>query len=141
MSPAEQLRDCNFLQFRFGQAIVGRMYGGLRDESKHTRLGFWFGWRLPWKSRWRNMVMCVHGISGVYDGTGHIRRPDGRYVMMWSLSVPFWVPLLLLSVYPGTQAALLLRRRRRHRPGHCQHCGYDLTGNVSGRCPECGATA
>ena len=23
-------------------------------------------------------------------------------------------------------------------PGHCQHCGYDLTGNVSGRCPECG---
>lgn len=25
------------------------------------------------------------------------------------------------------------------RPGHfCIECGYDLTGNVSGRCPECG---
>jgi len=24
-------------------------------------------------------------------------------------------------------------------PGYCQKCGYDLTGNVSGRCPECGA--
>ncbi len=23
--------------------------------------------------------------------------------------------------------------------GHCQKCGYDLTGNVSGVCPECGA--
>ncbi len=23
-------------------------------------------------------------------------------------------------------------------PGHCQRCGYDLTGNVSGTCPECG---
>lgn len=23
-------------------------------------------------------------------------------------------------------------------PGHCQSCGYDLTGNVSGVCPECG---
>ncbi|MEE8171219.1 MAG: hypothetical protein V3T70_11795 [Phycisphaerae bacterium] len=23
-------------------------------------------------------------------------------------------------------------------PGRCRHCGYDLTGNVSGRCPECG---
>jgi hypothetical protein len=22
--------------------------------------------------------------------------------------------------------------------GACQHCGYDLTGNVSGVCPECG---
>jgi len=23
-------------------------------------------------------------------------------------------------------------------PGHWQTCGYNLTGNVSGRCPECG---
>jgi tetratricopeptide (TPR) repeat protein len=23
-------------------------------------------------------------------------------------------------------------------PGHCIQCGYSLTGNVSGRCPECG---
>ena len=27
------------------------------------------------------------------------------------------------------------------QPGgrHCTSCGYDLTGNVTGRCPECGA--
>jgi len=24
------------------------------------------------------------------------------------------------------------------RPGDCQYCGYSLTGNVSGICPECG---
>jgi len=24
------------------------------------------------------------------------------------------------------------------RPGVCARCGYDLTGNVSGVCPECG---
>lgn len=29
-------------------------------------------------------------------------------------------------------------KHRRHRPGSCAACGYDLTGNVSGRCPECG---
>lgn len=23
-------------------------------------------------------------------------------------------------------------------PGCCQKCGYNLTGNISGRCPECG---
>lgn len=22
--------------------------------------------------------------------------------------------------------------------GHCKHCGYNLTGNVTGICPECG---
>ena len=24
-------------------------------------------------------------------------------------------------------------------PGHCSKCGYDLTGNESGVCPECGS--
>jgi hypothetical protein len=27
---------------------------------------------------------------------------------------------------------------KRHSRGHCWRCGYDLTGNVSGVCPECG---
>ena len=31
----------------------------------------------------------------------------------------------------------LVERRCRPRPGRCA-CGYDLTGNTSGRCPECG---
>ena len=35
-------------------------------------------------------------------------------------------------------AFLWWRDRRINPKGHCQKCGYDLTGNVSGRCPECG---
>ncbi len=31
-----------------------------------------------------------------------------------------------------------IARRRRPPPNHCQSCGYNLTGNVSGVCPECG---
>jgi|SRR5665213_1020455 len=38
--------------------------------------------------------------------------------------------------------ALSLTRKRRRQArslgGKCVHCGYDLTGNVSGTCPECG---
>ena len=30
------------------------------------------------------------------------------------------------------------RRAGRRRKGLCTECGYDLTGNVSGKCPECG---
>lgn len=36
-------------------------------------------------------------------------------------------------------AALIQRRRALFvPPGHCPHCRYDLTGNESGKCPECG---
>ncbi len=50
------------------------------------------------------------------------------------LFVPLWIPLCALLVLTVT----LARGMRRTKPGHCLRCGYDLTGNVSGRCPECG---
>lgn len=31
-----------------------------------------------------------------------------------------------------------VRRLRRQSAGRCPHCSYNLTGNVSGACPECG---
>ena len=33
------------------------------------------------------------------------------------------------------------REQRRARAGRCTACGYDLTGNVSAVCPECGTPA
>ena len=49
--------------------------------------------------------------------------------------IPLWIPLLLTGV-----PTLLLFRRSRPLPGplDCRACGYNLTGNVSGKCPECG---
>ncbi|MCP4251307.1 MAG: hypothetical protein GY778_30090 [bacterium] len=41
---------------------------------------------------------------------------------------------------PGVLVAVLVATRRKPRPGRCDQCGYDLTGNVSGRCPECGVS-
>jgi hypothetical protein len=47
---------------------------------------------------------------------------------------PLWIPLLIVAI----PTVFLWRRGRRRPPGHCQNCGYNLTGNVSGVCPECG---
>jgi hypothetical protein len=38
-------------------------------------------------------------------------------------------------------AWLWYQARSRIVPGHCACCGYDLTGNISGICPECGTPA
>jgi hypothetical protein len=47
---------------------------------------------------------------------------------------PFSLVLLLFAV----STAYLFWRDRRYPRAHCQSCGYDLTGNTSGVCPECG---
>lgn len=53
----------------------------------------------------------------------------------WILVTPLWIPFVLI----GVPTALLWRLdRRRAAPGRCRKCNYDLTGNLSGRCPECG---
>lgn len=54
----------------------------------------------------------------------------------WSVRLPLWLPFLAVAA----PTAFLWWRDRRIPPGHCTTCGYDLTGNVSGRCPECGVT-
>jgi hypothetical protein len=56
-----------------------------------------------------------------------------------SFRMPLWLPLLLLLATP-TAAVIRgpIRRCRRRRKGCCVRCGYDLTGNVTGVCPECG---
>jgi hypothetical protein len=48
--------------------------------------------------------------------------------------IPLWIPLLLVAFPTG----VLVWRDRRIPLGHCRGCRYDLTGNTSGVCPECG---
>lgn len=53
------------------------------------------------------------------------------------LYIPLWLSFLIVMI---PTAFLWLSDRRRYPAGHCTKCGYNLTGNVSGRCPECGTT-
>ncbi len=56
------------------------------------------------------------------------------------ITLPLWIPFALTLLVFFVLPKAFLRWRERYRiPLHCcQKCGYDLTGNVSGICPECG---
>ena len=76
------------------------------------------------------------GFEGAGFKYGGLRGPNGS---LYNLAVPHWFPLVILATAPLAWAVAALRRRRLLRPGVCRSCGYDLRGNVSGVCPECGA--
>ena len=58
----------------------------------------------------------------------------GPAISIYSLRLPLWIPFLAF----GIPSYILWRRNRKPAPGHCRTCGYDLTGNISGKCSECG---
>ena len=69
---------------------------------------------------------------------------------LFSMSLPPAPAGLVAAGWAGLLAAVVLliveavakagrrRRARRRRSGFCPRCPYDLTGNASGTCPECG---
>ena len=96
--------------------VFGPPPGAARPSfrPRAARLGFrWLGGEISGRTRWR-----------------------------W-VGVPFWSLVLLAALPPAAWTAGQLRRRRasrRHRPGLCPRCGYDLRA-TPGRCPECGTPA
>jgi len=66
---------------------------------------------------------------------GYEEQPAGmRFTRLRRGFMPYWVFGLL-----GAGLVVLARwAGRRFKASDCRVCGYDLTGNVSGKCPECG---
>ena len=63
-------------------------------------------------------------------------KPSHRLTI---LIVPLWMLFILFAAYPLVAFARgPVRRWRQRKRGGCQNCGYNLTGNVSRVCPECG---
>ena len=81
--------------------------------------------------------------------TSEMQQDDKLKGQLWSIaSAPppaltsLAIPCGLLAACFATVPAAWLfgfSRRQRHRAtGRCTACGYNLTGNISGICPECG---
>lgn len=55
-----------------------------------------------------------------------------------SWEIPVWMLSALFAVYPFVCLLRTFRLAYRFFSGHCTKCSYNLTGNTSGVCPECG---
>jgi len=91
--------------------------------------------------QWNTGQEIGDGGAGFYFRSVKVAFPwQGDYLARerYELHLPPWVAIALLLAYPAIfvprQARNLLRRKR----GLCVKCGYNLTGNTSGICPECG---
>jgi len=67
------------------------------------------------------------------------RRAAFSKFELFTIRTPIGIPVLVLMLFPGVAFVRgPYRRHRRRKKGLCLHCGYNLTGNTSGVCPECG---
>jgi hypothetical protein len=74
------------------------------------------------------------GFPWLPYGGGGYHFPKGILLRGFLLDTLFWgIPIFGLIYGRG-----MVRRRRRRKLGLCLGCAYDLRGNVSGICPECG---
>ena len=87
-------------------------------EGNATQTQGWFAAWQPYQAFW--LPKLIHGRF-ITSRTTHV-------------FVPLWIPLVLVAA----ATILAFRFDRRFAPGHCQMCDYDLRGDFSAGCPECG---
>jgi len=115
-----EMRD-RFLSRRFWFPTFRQvwLYAASLDSAGRIALWTWLPPQTDWSSR--------PGIDGAF-------RCMRYQIPLWPLALPALPALWVLS----RDIVTACRTARRRRRGLCLHCGYNLTGNVSGRCPECG---
>ena len=104
-----------------------RILWSLRDrEPKPIRRGLKLGFLAT-----LGTVILLAAVLVVLDKQRHADSPI--------LSLGLWAVGLFVGVVIGRRTAAAERRRYRRLHGLCEGCGYNLTGNTSGACPECGS--
>jgi len=71
---------------------------------------------------------------------GGLGSPAGTKTRTYTILVtPHWFWTILTAVTPIAWWIKWRRRRKLGMVGKCPRCAYDLKGNETGQCPECGA--
>jgi hypothetical protein len=88
------------------------------------------------RNRWSLDRICYQWLPSCTSRDDNpYNLTSGIYLRYRNLNIPFWMPMTLIAV-PTLWS--YWRARERSKRGRCRECLYDLAGNVSGICPECG---
>lgn len=83
------------------------------------------------------LLQCLDDLRTIVDILAGLFTPVRTPIAAYAVHavINSVVGMYLLSGAPGITSLAFPRRKS----GLCESCGYDLTGNTSGTCPECGA--
>ena len=114
-----------------GQWTISLAYGWIRfGEYVPSPPGLHGPHYTLWIEAWPTTPLSWTGFASTWLGFG---LPGYQLPSGW-----MYVPLWPFVVAVGFPTAVLWWRKRRPKAGFCNACKYDLTGNVSGVCPDCG---
>ena len=99
----------------------------LLNNDVSRRVKMWM-WGIP-----ASLVMPKILLIAAAIYAGHV----SRYPRLMSMSERFFTLAVIFAVLLLATGRTLAYRRR--VAGSCASCGYNLSGNISGTCPECGS--
>jgi hypothetical protein len=107
--------------------------GQLRFDSKNGSIFIWHNiFMYPGTSGW-----TAHHHDIVPDAAGMFSRITEFHLTSSDLQFPHCFLALIFTIFPAIWL-FKWNKRRKLGPNACPDCGYDLRGNESGVCPECG---
>jgi len=104
-------------------------------------IGIWF---VPWVDR-RRVCRMIEQAGGTIVGVRRI-RPLLRSLLS-ERNTTFWEiryrasdgTIRIAECFASFLRCKVYSDKPEDRTPYCSDCGYNLTGNTSGRCPECGS--
>lgn len=88
-----------------------------------------------WREPALGFLLAVLGVGVTPSAAGEFEHPR---LIAGSVLILAGAAVLVAWVFSGGTDARRATPSQAHGEQRCAQCGHDLTGNVSGICPECG---